>query len=268
VTPAQDKRRPAHRPSRRKEIIAAATKTFSRDGYVEARIEDIARAAGVAPTAIYYHFGGKEELFTQALRAAMAGFSERIFLARPDFEAPNTEGLRKVLAAGWEFWSTHPDEARLVARYSEGPTQHALELRQEWEERHLQRAYDYMPAARSARSTRKAREQHAAHTMAIRVMLDVILTTQATVLEGPSSRVARGPLVAAVEEMCISLIMSLRDSLCCSLRLLRRPPRRRGPRPAGRRARAMASRRRSPGRAARTVRSRRGHRRARRRYRA
>ncbi|HXO23524.1 MAG TPA: TetR/AcrR family transcriptional regulator, partial [Streptosporangiaceae bacterium] len=184
MTPGEDKR-PAHRPSRRKEIIEAATKTFSRDGYVEARIEDIARAAGVAPTAIYYHFGGKEELFTQALRAAMAGFSERIFLARPDFDTPNIDGLRKVLAAGWEFWSTHPDEARLVARYSEGPTQHALELRQEWEERHLQRAYDYMPTIRSSRSTRKAREQHAAHTMAIRVMLDVILTTQATVLEGP-----------------------------------------------------------------------------------
>ena len=142
----------------------------------------------------------------------MAGFSERIFLARPDFDTPNIDGLRKVLAAGWEFWSTHPDEARLVARYSEGPTPHALELRQEWEERHLQRAYDYMPAVRSSRSTRKAREQHAAHSMAIRVMLDVILTTQATVLEGPISRVARGPLVAAVEEMCISLIMSLADS--------------------------------------------------------
>jgi AcrR family transcriptional regulator len=202
-------KRPAHRPSRRKEIIDAATKAFSRDGYVEARIEDIARSAGVAPTAIYYHFGGKEELFHQALRAAMAGFSERILLARPDFEAPNVDGLRKVLAAGWEFWSTHPDEARLVARYSEGPTPHALELRRDWEERHLQRAYDYMPSARATRSTRKAREQHAAHSMAIRVMLDVILTSQASVLERPMRRVARGPLIDAVEQMCVSLIMSL-----------------------------------------------------------
>jgi AcrR family transcriptional regulator len=202
-------KRPAHRPSRRRQIIDAATKAFSRDGYVEARVEDIARAAGVAPTAIYYHFGSKEELFTQALRSAMAGFSERIFQARPDFEAPNVEGLRKVLAAGWDFWRTHPDEARLVARYSEGPTPQTRALRREWEERHLQRAYDYAPAARSARSTRKAREQHAAHSMAIRVMLDLILTTQAAVLEGTLGRVPRGPLVVAVEEMCVSLILSL-----------------------------------------------------------
>lgn len=208
MIPAQGKR-PAHRPSRRQEIIKAATKAFSRDGYMEARIEDIAKAAGVAPTAIYYHFGGKEELFTQALRAAMAGFSERIYLARPDYETTDIDGLRKVLAAGWEFWSTHPDEARLVARYSEGPTPHALELRREWEERHLQRAYDYTSAVRPSRSTRKAREQYAAHTMAIRVMLDVILTTQATVLEGPVSRVGRAALAAAVEEMCVSLILSL-----------------------------------------------------------
>ena len=208
MTPEQDKR-PAHRPSRRKQIIEAATKAFSRDGYVDARIEDIAQAAGVAPTAIYYHFGGKEELFTQALRSAMAGFSERILQARPDFEAPNIEGLRTVLAAGWDFWTTHPDEARLVARYSEGPTAHAISQRREWEERHLQRAYDYIPAARTTRGTRRAREQHAAHTMAIRVMLDVILTSQATVLEGPIMRIARGPLFEAVEVMCVALVMSL-----------------------------------------------------------
>jgi AcrR family transcriptional regulator len=207
VTPAD--KRPAHRPSRRKEIIEAATKAFSRDGYVEVRVDDIARGAGVAPTAIYYHFGGKEELFTQALRSAMTEFSEAILLARPDYEAASIEGLRQVLAAGWEFWHKHPDEARLVARYSEGPTPHAVSLRRDWEERHLQRAYDYVPAARTSRSTRKAREQHAAHTMAIRVMLDVILTTQAAVLEGSLGRVPRRALVTAVEEMCVSLILSL-----------------------------------------------------------
>jgi len=208
VSPEQRKR-PAHRPSRRKEIVEAATRVFSGDGYVEARVEDIARAAGVAPTAIYYHFGGKEELFTQALRTAMAGFSERIYQARPDFEAPNVDGLRRVLAAGWDYFNTHPDEARLVLRYSEGRTPHALSLRREWEERHLQRAYDYTPAARTSRSTRKAREQHASHTMAIRMMLDVILTTQAELLEDNCSELPRDAVFTAVEEVCVSLILSM-----------------------------------------------------------
>ena len=69
----------------------------------------------MAPTAIYYHFGGKEELFAQALRAALNGFSDRIFQVRPDTAAGSVESLRTVVRAGWDFWYAHPDAARLVA---------------------------------------------------------------------------------------------------------------------------------------------------------
>ena len=99
---------------------------FAREGYAEANVEDIAQAAGVAPTAIYYHFGGKEELFAQALRAALNGFSDRIFQVRPDTAAGSVESLRTVVRAGWDFWYAHPDAARLVVRYSGG--QHGARL--------------------------------------------------------------------------------------------------------------------------------------------
>ena len=204
-----DVRKPANRPSRRHHLVDAAVELFSLEPWEVITVADIVERAGMTPATFYYHFGGKEELFTQALRSAMAGFSERIYHARPDFEAPNVEGLRKVLAAGWDYWQAHPDEARLVLRYSEGRTPHALSLRREWEDRHLQRAYDYTPDARTSRSTRKAREQHAAHTMAIRMMLDVILTTQAELLEGTFSRLPSDAVVTAVEEMAVSLILSL-----------------------------------------------------------
>jgi hypothetical protein len=84
-----------------------------------------------------------------------------------------------------------------------------LQVRHEWEERHLQRAYDYLPNAQTLRSTRRAREQHAAHTLAIRVMLDVLLTSQAAVLEGALRGVPRPALISAVEQMCVALILSL-----------------------------------------------------------
>lgn len=202
-------RRPAHRPSRRRQIIEAATAIFARDGYIEPNVEDIAHAAGVAPTAIYYHFGGKEELFTQTLRAAMQEFSDHVYRVRPDTAAGTVESLREVIRAGWEWWYTHPDAARLVARYSEGSTVQALQLRREWEERHLQRAYDYLPEVRTTGSTRKAREQHAAHALTIRLMLDVILASQAAVLDGTVRGIPRSALVAAVEELSVSLILSL-----------------------------------------------------------
>lgn len=208
-TDAADARRSAHRPSRRRQIIEAATAVFAREGHREATLEHIAHAAGVAPAAIYYHFGRKEELFTQTLRAAMLGFSEHIFRVRPDTEPGTVESLREIVRAGWDWWSTHPDEATLVARYSEGSTVQALQLRREWEERHLQRAYDYVPEPRTPRGARKAQEQHAANTLTVRVMLDVILASQAAVLEGTARGAPRPALVAAVEEMCVSLIRSL-----------------------------------------------------------
>jgi AcrR family transcriptional regulator len=203
-------KRPAHRPSRRRQILDAATVVFSREGYATANLEEIAQVAGVAPTAIYYHFGGKEELFNQALRVAMSGFSDRIVEARPDAEPGTIEGLRGVLRAGWNYWHTHPDAARLVARYSESSNPQAARLREEWEERHLERAYDYLGAGRASRSTRKAREQHAANAVAMRVMLGVILNTQAALLDGSLGRVSRTAIADAAEEMCVALIESLR----------------------------------------------------------
>jgi AcrR family transcriptional regulator len=203
-------KRAAHRPSRRHTIIEAATKVFAREGYIEANVEDIAQEAGVAPTAIYYHFGGKEELFAQTLRAALNGFSDEIFRVRPDAAAGSVDSLRTVLRAGWDYWYANPDAARLVARYSEGSTAHALQLRREWEQRHLERAYDYAPDARSARSARKAREQHAVNTLAMGVLLDIIIVSQAAAMDGALERVPRAALIAAVEQMCVGLILSLR----------------------------------------------------------
>lgn len=210
VPPARVAKRPAHRPSRRHDIIDAAIVVFSREGYVAANLEDIAGSAGVAPTAIYYHFGGKEELFNQALRQALGGFSDRILEARPDTQEGTIDGLRSVLRAGWDYWHQEPDAARLVARYSESSTPQAAKLRQEWEARHLERAYDYLDGGPPSRSTRKARELHATHSVAMRVMLDVILTTQAALLDGSLGRVSRSAVATAAEEMCVSLIESLR----------------------------------------------------------
>ncbi|MCX7710276.1 MAG: TetR family transcriptional regulator [Clostridia bacterium] len=51
----------------RQKILDAAMKIFSRDGYANARLEDIAAAAGVTRGAVYHHFGGKPEVYTALL---------------------------------------------------------------------------------------------------------------------------------------------------------------------------------------------------------
>lgn len=202
-------KRPAHRPSRRLQIISAAIQVFARQGYVEASVEDIAKVAGVAPTAIYYHFGGKEELFNQALRAAMEAWSDTLIRARPD-GASSIAGLRHVVRAGWDYWKAHPDAAALIARYSEGSTVQALQMRREWEQRHLDRAYDYISAPRNTTSSRRAREQRAAHLLTMRLMIEGILVVQAVAMDGSFDDEEVADVSAAVEEMSVRLIESLR----------------------------------------------------------
>jgi AcrR family transcriptional regulator len=202
------KKRPAHRPSRRKHIIDAATKVFAQQGYVEASVEDIAKSAGVAPTAIYYHFGGKEELFNQSLRAAMEDWSDVLIHARP--EIGGVDALREVVRTGFQYWKANPDSAVLIARYSEGSTVQALQMRRDWEQRHLDRAYDYIAAPRAARSSRRAREQRAAHSLTMRLMIDVILVMQALAVDGVLGEVEIEDLSSAVQEMSVDLIESLR----------------------------------------------------------
>lgn len=200
-------KRPAHRPSRRQVIIDAAIKVFAGRGYVEASVEDIAKAAGVAPTAIYYHFGGKEELFNQALHSAMDTWSEVLIAARPD--VGGTEALREVIRAGWQYWKANPESAALIARYSEGSTVQALALRREWEQRHLDRAYDYFDAPRVTRSSRRAREQRAAHSLTMRLLIEEILVMQALAMDGALGGIDVDELSAAVEGFSANLIESL-----------------------------------------------------------
>ena len=51
-------------------LISAATKLFAEKGYHETSVRDIAKLAGVNPSLINYHFGGKEELYRNILEQA------------------------------------------------------------------------------------------------------------------------------------------------------------------------------------------------------
>lgn len=51
-------------------ILEGAQEAFANHGYANTGTEDIARAAGVVPSAIYRHFAGKRELYIETLRQA------------------------------------------------------------------------------------------------------------------------------------------------------------------------------------------------------
>jgi AcrR family transcriptional regulator len=57
--------------ARREAILAAALIEFSAQGFVPARLEDVAKRAGVAKGTIYLHFPDKEALFVEIVRSTL-----------------------------------------------------------------------------------------------------------------------------------------------------------------------------------------------------
>jgi len=70
--PASGGRRKARSAARREAILAAALDEFSERGFAAARLDDVARRAGVAKGTIYLYFSDKENLFQELIRAMLA----------------------------------------------------------------------------------------------------------------------------------------------------------------------------------------------------
>ncbi len=85
---------PAHRPSRRGDIVDAAIRLFARKGFVDAAISDVAEEADVVVTAVYYHFSGKEELFTAAVHKVFDSISDVVSSVRSD-DRPERRGVAR-----------------------------------------------------------------------------------------------------------------------------------------------------------------------------
>jgi AcrR family transcriptional regulator len=70
--------------ARRDAILDAALDEFAARGFAAARLEDVAKRAGVAKGTIYLHFKDKESLFQELIRAMMTpvvGSLESVFAA-------------------------------------------------------------------------------------------------------------------------------------------------------------------------------------------
>ena len=93
---------------RKVQIVAAAASVLSERGYANARVVDIARAAGTSPAAILYWFDGKDGLLAEALALREREFHERC--AQPLAEAGSASDRLRVLIAAmlddydWGLW--------------------------------------------------------------------------------------------------------------------------------------------------------------------
>lgn len=77
----------ARRAARREAILDAALDEFTERGFAGARLEDVARRAGIAKGTIYLYFRDKESLFQELVRSALSPFVGTIEAAR-SLDAP------------------------------------------------------------------------------------------------------------------------------------------------------------------------------------
>src|SRR6478609_2769386 len=68
------RRLPEDRP---RQILTAALEVFGERGLAAARLDDIAKRAGLSKGTIYLYFPNKEELFREVIRNSVVAFIER-----------------------------------------------------------------------------------------------------------------------------------------------------------------------------------------------
>jgi AcrR family transcriptional regulator len=103
-------RRPDERPQ---ELLDAALAVFAERGYRNARIDDVAEAAGVTKGAVYHHFANKEQLLSRAIEHYLAtAFGDLDALLRGE-TGPASVRIRLLLRRG--FGSADPNRRRVLA---------------------------------------------------------------------------------------------------------------------------------------------------------
>ena len=122
----------------REKLLESATTIFGRVGYQAASVDDILRAAKVAPSNFYYHFKSKEELalevlegyFEEARRQIAPLFMNRKLSATEKLEQLNRQFVEEMTEScccggcplgnlAQELSDTHPDFRKRLADFFE-----------------------------------------------------------------------------------------------------------------------------------------------------
>lgn len=96
-------------------LITAAREVFERDGYLDARISDISKAAGVASGSFYTYFNDKEEVFA----ALVEMVQEEMLHPHVRERTGITDPRRLIDAANREYLKSYKRNARLMGLFEQ-----------------------------------------------------------------------------------------------------------------------------------------------------
>lgn len=106
---------PETHPTGRAEILASATDLFGEAGFDAVSISTIARRAGTSKANVFHHFGSKEQLYLEVMRAACKLFSRAVEEAGNDGH-DCAERLRTLIRRDIELMRANPDRSHLIMR--------------------------------------------------------------------------------------------------------------------------------------------------------
>ena len=102
-------------PETRRRILDAASEAFAAGGFSGARVDAIARTAGVNKALLYYHVGNKQALYTAVLTRNFDRI-ERALSGALATVGTTRDRLAAVITAVNTTLRTHPDHALIVLR--------------------------------------------------------------------------------------------------------------------------------------------------------
>jgi AcrR family transcriptional regulator len=194
----QAARRPAHRPSRRDDVLSAGTIEFVERGFSSVSVTDIAKRAGMTPAAVYYHFPTKEDVLLALVGRTGDALTELCG------EAVETAAVEEAITAlvdrflGW--LEAHSDDARLYYQSSQGATADVETLRRE--QRRLQVAAMLNGPLKPARGTMTSTEQRV-----VAIALLVLFGEVTRLLsEGRPTKRARDSVRAEAVDLALRLV--------------------------------------------------------------
>ncbi|MDG4825244.1 TetR/AcrR family transcriptional regulator [Asanoa sp. WMMD1127] len=111
----------------RAEILDVATAEFAARGYDGSRVDEIAALTRTTKRMIYYHFGGKKQLYIAVLERAYS----RIRTAERGVDVDDldpVDALRRVAGVTFDHHGAHPEFIRLVSIENIHNAEHVKEL--------------------------------------------------------------------------------------------------------------------------------------------
>lgn len=123
---------------RPKEIGAAALAVFAEKGFAAAKLDEIAKRAGVSKGTLYLYFKDKEELFGAVLRQTIAPNIEMLRDSGLSANIPFEQAARAILARFAELTTRLPIGA--VAKMVIGESRNFPELAKLWHDQVVSRA--------------------------------------------------------------------------------------------------------------------------------